>query len=205
MPEPGIKLGISRIVVRAKVTGRRVVFADIDGKLYRAESIIVKRARRKGWRAFRLPPSIWSRLQSVEPRRWPRPDEALNDFAERIRALLPVVEGRQQKPRALAAVLWALSRCRRHREILDRLVERHRNIDPAHPGVPDIFLFRIDATGRPIAVSFAEVKRTGERLAPHQLDEIQFLGREKGIRVGVVRLLERRRYPRESAVEQRPR
>ena len=74
---------------------------------------------------------------------------------------------------------------------LAALMERHTGggVDPARPGVPDLFVFKRRPDSRPMAIRFVEVKRPRERVKPHQLAEIRFM-KSLGIKAGVLRLIE---------------
>jgi hypothetical protein len=77
--------------------------------------------------------------------------------------------------------------------VLHKVLERER--DPESPGLPDLFLYRIDRSGDVQGGRFVEVKRWNrndgfrERLSPTQKDELAFM-RSLGLRADVVYLLE---------------
>ena len=80
----------------------------------------------------------------------------------------------------------------REKDLLQCVVDRERPV--ASPGIPDLFLYRMDETGRVYGGRFVEVKRhnrrTGYRepVSATQAAELEFL-QSLGLAAGVVYLL----------------
>ena len=76
---------------------------------------------------------------------------------------------------------------------LGPILERERL--GANPGIPDLFLYRLDRAGRVHGGRFAEVKRLErarhrrERISPGQAAELEFL-RSLGLAAAIVYLIE---------------
>lgn len=125
----------------------------------------------------RLPPGTWTLL-----RRWlgdglqvkdvTKP-LALKEHAERSRRL--GLKLRAPEPSKFARLLSFLV----ERGVLRKVMNRKRPADK--PGIPDLFLFRVDRNGRVHGGRFVEVKRwnrrqhTKERVSAEQREEIAFL------------------------------
>ena len=165
--EPGVTLkGVPRTVTGREKRGTRVTYL-LDGKPRSTERIVVMRCRKAGYEAYRLPPAIWRKLGQTDPL-----GKADARVAEILRSVL--------LPQRLQA-----------------LVHRHTSgaVDAARPGTPDLVVFRRRPDATPYALRFVEIKRGGrnsERLMPHQLEELRFLG-SLGFKAGVLRLEERQR------------
>lgn len=183
--EPGITVrGVRRVVAgrQRQGTGRRVTYEDDDGE-WIAEKIVLKRCRRAGYGAHRLPPWIWRAMARLIELEVAAPEASL----ERLLKALPA-EGFVRAPRAvLVRDLRGAVSSRR----LRALIERHNGpaIDPTKPGVPDLFVFRRGPGVRLCAAKFVEVKRPKERVKPHQLAELNFMI-SLGLKAGVLRLIE---------------
>ena len=86
---------------------------------------------------------------------------------------------------------------------LQSLVDRHSRKEVF--GVPDLFLFaRHQHTGRRSAARFVEVKKPGELLSADQLSELDFMA-QLGLKVRVLRLIERNRRVKAKPVEKKKR
>lgn len=72
---------------------------------------------------------------------------------------------------------------------LQSILMRHTNIDPGSPGIPDLFLYRLEADGGVTGAKFVEVKRMKEALLPSQASELRFQ-KTLDLKAGVVRLVE---------------
>jgi len=75
------------------------------------------------------------------------------------------------------------------RRALEPLLRRHQfAVDSTSPGIPDLFLCRVESDGRVTGARFVEVKSWDERISPSQIRELRFF-RSMGVKAGVVRLL----------------
>ena len=100
----------------------------------------------------------------------------MQDLADAI----AVVQAREPTLKATRADrLVHVMRCLQSRHVLEHVVQRQRPIDS--PGVPDLCLWRTDASGRIGGAWFVEVKRRTERpswresLSASQKAEVAFL------------------------------
>ena len=180
--EQGVALrGVSRVVARVKSAGHRVEYRMRDGGTVAPERVVLMRCRAVGYACFRIPPYLWRLLPQVvgEP--------ALAEYRQPMSAEdVTSVERLRRRKALIEAVLAAVSPRR-----LAELCARHagNEVDPRHPGIPDLMVFKRARNGRPMGLRFAEVKRPAERLKAHQREEIAFM-RQIGIRAGVFRFIE---------------
>jgi hypothetical protein len=190
---------ISTIVYGRESIGPRVTYLlDPDGGGTRrdvAESIVLgrwRRRRRDGvtFSGARLAPSLWRALPMAlghDVSMWCTLDESA--LAVRITAARSALRQQHYTLPSAAIVHTLLAVCGTAR--LQQLVTRHA--DPARwaqPGVPDLFLFMRDATGRVMSPRFVEVKRPDEPVRAGQVEEIAFL-QSIGLNARVLRLTER--------------
>jgi hypothetical protein len=185
--DPGIRLpNVSRTVTgRQRTNAGRVTYKH-RGQQRTTERLVAIRCHEAGYGAFVVPSSIWRIMGTLEKLERAHPKADLGDLLKHSE-----IEKTSRPKRGLVEAL----RAGLTPERLRKLIDRHTNgdVDPRHPGVPDLFVFKKRADGRPYAVRFVEVKRGGsppEKLMLHQLEEIQFLKRI-GIKAGVLRLEER--------------
>ena len=180
--EPGVTVkGVSRRVRGRERVGTRVTYEDLAGR-GTSERVVLRRCRRAGYGCYRLRPSVWRTLARIEELRVREPGMPMATILERLAA-----EGALPPSKPLVEDLLAGVPARR----LAALMKRHTggDVDPARPGVPDLFVFKRRPDGRPMAIRFVEVKRPGERVMPHQLAEIAFM-RSLHLKAGVLRLIE---------------
>ena len=182
----GIKVGVSRIVTGRQKKGGRVTF-EHEGRQLTTERLVATRCRQKSMGAFLLPSSLWRDMAELERLERTSRGEALGELVKKVSP--------GKKSRRLSAPLVEALRAGLKVDKLRKLIERHTSadFDTAHPGVPDLFVYRKGADGTPEGVKFVEVKRGGspaERLMPHQREEILFL-QGIGIKAGVLYLEER--------------
>lgn len=85
--------------------------------------------------------------------------------------------------------LLAMGGYLKRRNLLQGILVRHETVDPSSPGIPDLFLFRVEADGQVAGARFVEVKKPEEALLKSQIDELLCL-RGLGLKAGVVRLSE---------------
>ncbi len=183
----GIRLpGVSRVVSGRRRRRNRVTYEGRRGPAT-SERIVVERCRGRGLGCHRLPPGTWRALGRLEALERRHPGATLADLLESMAT---------EPPRLRAGLVLALREAVAPRR-LRVLVERHTDGDVSskRPGVPDLFVFKRRADGTAYAGRFVEVKRPGERLAPHQATELRFM-RDAGLRAGVLRLIERERRER---------
>jgi VRR-NUC domain len=173
--------GVQRLVTGGMKRGTRIVFQSDDGKLVTSERLVMRRARKAGYGCFRLRPYLWRLLPRLAPASadWGNVPPSL-DGDERLVTTL------QKRPKLIEVLFSSFSI-----ERLRRLARRHAggDVDPRHPGVPDLLVFKKSPAGTPYAFRFIEVKRPKERLRAHQSAEIAFM-RKLGMRAGVLRLVE---------------
>lgn len=200
--EPSIALGISNLVRGRQKDGRRVKYlVDPRGreeKRKNPEQLVLWRWRRRksegvaSRHGARLEPSTWRTLGTIlggEYRVWRR--LSLEDIRSRL-AASQVMRKRRQLRAPSAECIVAILRTLKP-AVARRIIERHldpERVNPRRPGVPDLFLWAVDRSGRLCSPRFVEVKRPDERLDPHQKEEIEFL-RSLGLETGVFRLEER--------------
>ena len=202
-----VRLGISTTVTRAAdVPPPRIRYAFGDQRLI-PEDLVLRRWRERSRNAWaqargvkfdgcRLPPGTW-RLLALWLREGLRSEdvsnpEVLQEFHDRSRTQRLTL--RAPHASKFALLLGFLKR----KGALDAILSRDR--DPANPGIPDLFLYKVDRQGRVYDGGFVEVKRWNrqrrfrERVSPQQRAEIDFLN---GIRLDarVVYLLERNGLP----------
>ena len=180
--EPGVKVkGVSHRVRGRQRVGTRVTYEDEAGR-GTSERVVLRRCRRAGYGCYRLRPSVWRSLARIEDLRAQEPGMSMETILERLAA-----EGAFPPSKPLVEGLLAGVPARR----LAALMKRHTggDVDPARPGVPDLFVFKRRPDGRPMATRFVEVKRPRERLMPHQLAEIAFM-KSLRMKAGVLRLIE---------------
>jgi hypothetical protein len=151
------------------------------------------RQRRRVGVAFcgaRLAPSLWRALPvalGADVSSWGALDETA--LCERIAAARPALRTQHFALPAPSIVQVLVAVCGVER--LQQLVARHADSARwAQPGVPDLFLFMRDATGRVMSPRFVEVKRPDEPVRPGQVEEIAFL-QSIGLNARVLRLTER--------------
>jgi hypothetical protein len=126
---------------------------------------------------IRLPPGTWRALQN-----WLENGLRINDvddpevlkaFAERSRTKEPTLGF--PTPTKFAQMLSFLQ----HKGVLRDVV--HRDREPTNPGLPDLFLYRVDRQGGVHGGRFVEVKRWNrrekfkERVSESQKRELAFL------------------------------
>ena len=184
-----MSLGIPLTVTRCATPDRagRVRFQDGEECLI-AEQVVLRRwkerskepaAKAAGIRfdGCRLPSGTWTLLRQWMDDGLAPADLAksasLNEYAERNR----VAGGLLRTPPStkFAAMLGFLE----GRKVLRKIIKRKR---PAgNPGIPDLFLYRLDADGRVLGGRFVEVKRRNrarkvrERVSAAQQAELEFL------------------------------
>lgn len=179
----------------------RVRYAHDDDCLI-AEDVVLRRwkersreteARSAGVRfdGCRLPSGTWTLLRQWIEEGLAAPDltnpAVLRTHAERNRAL----GGTLRTP--VSTRFAALIRFLERKHVLTDVVGRTRSAEK--PGLPDLFLYRIDGGGRVLGGRFVEVKRrnealgTRERVSATQQEELAFL-RGLGLRAQVVYLRE---------------
>jgi len=208
MPLGQRSLRISRVVRNRTFENNRVHYdvapygaPDADGLPERAvaERVVLLRWRRresKGrvYKGERLPPTMWRALPIAlgnDPALWA--DLSSEDIGTKIEAARPALamaghEGKPlsvPSPQGVHAIIGVLGVDR-----LRRLVERHA--DPGRleePGVPDLFLYAVNANGKVETPRFVEVKRPTERVRDGQREEIAFL-QSLGVEAQVLRLIE---------------
>lgn len=194
---PGISLHISLTVARCEHADheRRVRYTLGDGCRTGEDIVIWRWRHRRGadvtFDGCRLPPGTWRLLQAcidaglkISPE---LESETVRRFVDQVREQHR--EWRAPESGKLLALITTLSNRRR----LMRILERERR--EAHPGIPDLFLFKRRPDGTPFAGRFVEVKRPDERVSPEQQEEITFL-RGLGLKAGVARLRYARRDTR---------
>ena len=182
--EPGVVVkGVRRLVRGRERAGTRVTYED-EGRRGTSERVVLRRCRKAGYGSYRLPPSLWRSLARIGELRAQEPGMPMETILERLAA-----EGALPPSKPLVEDLLAGVSARR----LSALMERHTGgaVDPARPGVPDLFVFKRRPDGRPMAIRFVEVKRPRERVMPHQLAEIAFM-KSLHLKAGVLRLIEAR-------------
>jgi hypothetical protein len=150
-----------------------------------------QKARRIRFDGCRLPSGTWTLL-----REWRRDGaslkhltdpHALGAYAARNRA----AGGRLRTP--VSAKFVQLIAYLQEKRVLQKVMDRERS--PTNPGLPDLFLYRVDHAGRIHGGRFVEVKKrnrragTREPLSPGQAAEMKFL-KDLGLRAEVVYLLE---------------
>lgn len=199
-----LKLGIS-----AKVRGRDHQGTRVTYQLYNdseidqpeiPEDIVLKRYRLRidgmsQCNGTRLYPSLWravDRLLTNHQDFFGFPFQGEQGMMRMRRALdgirTSLAEEGLTLPESMmtARLLYTLGPDKVH-----AFVTRHREPGrAARPGIPDLCLFeRNRLTGTLRRMLFVEVKRPGERLAPHQAEELRFM-RSLGLTAGVFRLRE---------------
>jgi hypothetical protein len=191
--EPRVSLRISLSARRCpKENGSNRVRYELGSKCVPPEKLVLRRwqARTKEPAAVkksirfdgcRLRPGTWTVFQiltdSAPPGQRVVTADAVRAWVARSKGINlrgPVPEKFEQLIAYLAG-----------RGLLDDVRSRVR--DPKSPGLPDLFLYRLDRDGKVFGGIFAEVKRPEERLLPSQREELAFL-RELGFKAGVVRL-----------------
>lgn len=140
----------------------------------------------------RLPPGTWTLLrrwvdEGLQPSDAVKP-EVLQAYAGRARRSDATLRAPQASK--FADMLSFLEQ----RRVLTAIVNRQR--DPAAPGIPDLFLYRVGRDGRVHGGRFVEVKRWSradrarEQVSSEQKAELAFL-RGLGLAAQVVYLIER--------------
>jgi VRR-NUC domain-containing protein len=139
----------------------------------------------------RLPPGTWRVLLEAEScglaLNQPFDRDQLMSFIDRVRRERPELRA-PQVDKFLGLLDWL-----RGRGVLVDMVRRERSAES--PGIPDLFLFRRDRTGRVHGGRFVEVKRATtkpywrEPLSASQREEMQFLN-EQGLKATVAYVLE---------------
>ncbi|MFN9357097.1 MAG: VRR-NUC domain-containing protein [Alphaproteobacteria bacterium] len=199
-----LKLGISPEVRGRDRQGTRVTYqlrndSDIDQPVI-PEEIVLKRFSMKAsgmslCRGTRLFPSLWRAVDMLLTQHQDFYAYAFDTKTgpRRMRKMLngikvPLAEEDLTLPEAemTGRLLYTLGPDRVH-----ALVTRHREPGrAASPGIPDLCLFEFNRlSGVQRRMLFVEVKRPGERLAPHQAQELRFM-RSLGLTAGVFRLRE---------------
>jgi hypothetical protein len=197
-----IALGISNLVHGRQTVGRRVKYLvdprAREGERKNPEQLVLWRWRRRksegvaSRHGARLEPSTWRTLGTIlggDYRTWQR--LSVEDIRRRLvetEAMRRRRHLRAPSAECIVAILRTVKPA-----VVRRIIERHldpERVDPRRPGVPDLFLWAVDRSGRSCSPRFVEVKRPDERLYPHQKDEIEFL-RSLGLEAGVFRLEER--------------
>ena len=152
---------------------------------------LAQRATRTRFDGCRLPSGTWTLLRG-----WIRdglPPESLTDpqVLNEYAALNRAAGGKLRTP--VASKFAQMIRYLLNKRVLDDVISRERSL--ANPGIPDLFLYRLDAEQRVYGGFFVEVKRnpqagTRETVSAGQRAEIEFL-RSLGLRAQVVYLVER--------------
>ena len=192
------------LVARRVDTGDARVRFDHSGEALIAEALVLRRWRERSRSAAaraagevfdgcRLPPGTWTTLKACAERGCALDhtltSEMLRWHFDALRS--DGLAARAPTPSKFVVVVRHLAA----RGLLDSVRLRERNLDS--PGVPDLFLWRMKADGRPYGCRFVEVKRryvTGgcrrrEAIRASQQEEIDFL-RGLGLKAGVVYVLE---------------
>jgi hypothetical protein len=189
-----IALGVPRSVEPGKRVGRRTYWTapDLPSEMI-PEEVVLHRWRRKKsrpgviFKGTRLPPGTWRAI--LECHRRSGSTEALTP--EAVRRAIDRLDAEPLDPGLRYPTIDALRHMVAHlerRRALEALLTRHeRDVDRTSPGIPDLFLYSLEADGRLASARFVEVKRPGERLLPAQVSELKFL-KGLGLRAGVVRL-----------------
>jgi hypothetical protein len=171
---------------RSRRTGRRSRRPGVGG----ADAVAT--ATRGGVRALRCTacPSLWRALPVAlgpDVASWTSLSE--RTIADRLEAVRPALRAQHLDAPSAMIVHTLIAVCGPAR--LQQLVARHANPERwGSPGVPDLFLFRRDTTGRITSARFVEVKRPREPFRPGQEDELAFL-QSIGLHARVLRLIER--------------
>jgi hypothetical protein len=199
MPSSAAALRISTIVRGRHKEGPRVTYLlDPDGRDADRdvpESVVLTRWRRRRVAGFvhsgaRLAPSLWRALPVAlgpDVASWTSLSE--RTIADRLEAVRPALRAQHLDAPSAMIVHTLIAVCGPAR--LQQLVARHANPERwGSPGVPDLFLFRRDTTGRITSARFVEVKRPREPFRPGQEDELAFL-QSIGLHARVLRLIER--------------
>lgn len=214
MPLGQRSLRISRVVENGERVNNRVRYdvpprgaSKVDGGLDRAvaETVVLRRWRQRNgagrrFKGERLPPTMWRALPLAlgsDVAAWMH--WSVEDIAARFATARPSLKtaGHDGQPVAVPspqgvhAIIHVLGADR-----LRLLVARHA--DPARfeePGVPDLFLYAVDAKGRVSTPRFVEVKRPDESVRDGQREEIAFL-LSLGVEAQVLRLIEAGRRDR---------
>lgn len=194
--EFGISLGIARLATnRRNVNGRVQYLDEATGKWVIPEEIVLRRWRRKNTRSgvvfkgARLPPGTWQAVLSCLAR-----GVGIDDTtAIALQRALDEMDGdRPDGPplgRPNVECLLAMGAYLKRRNKLQPILLRHQSVDPASPGIPDLFLFRLEEDGVVAGARFVEVKKPDEPLLTSQISELRFL-RSLDLKAGVVRLIE---------------
>jgi hypothetical protein len=196
-----LRIPLSVVRWKAPANDRRVRYQHGDRQLIPEEVVLQRwKERSKEQSALasgvrfdgcRLPPGTWGLLRSWFDAGLRRQDavraDVLQQYADRSRAA--GVKLKAPHSSKFAAVISFLE----DRKVLMPVVNRRR--DAAAPGIPDLFLYRVDRHDRIHGGRFVEVKRwnrtkkTRERVSPQQKDELTFL-RGLNLAAQVVYLME---------------
>jgi hypothetical protein len=200
-PTSSPALRISHIVYgRRSDRGRVKYLVDPQGRGDEwaiPEQVVLRRWRRRRspdytFSGERLSSTIWRALPAMlggQVQRWRLFDlSELERLHERCASDL---RARKLSAPSASTIIALIQSC--GTEKIEALVDRHRGLEQLHrSGVPDLFLFAQDATGRTKFSRFVEVKKPEEPLSQDQRDEVGFM-RALGLHVRVLRLIERER------------
>ena len=195
--EFGISLGIPRIAPsRKNVDGRVRYFDERTGKWVIPEELVLGRWRCKKTRArvvfkgARLPPGTWQAVLQCLARGVGIHETTPAALQSALGQIDAERGGAPPLRRPNIECLLAMGAYLKRRNALREILMRHLNVDPSSPGIPNLFLYRLEPDGRVTGARFVEVKRPKEPLLKSQIDELRFL-RGLGLKAGVVRLVER--------------
>lgn len=208
MPMGQRSLRISRVVRNRTFENNRAHYdvapygapaAEGEAERAVAEKVVLLRWRQREsenrvYKGERLPPTMWRALPIAlgsDPAVWAH--LSTEDIKTKVEAARPLLASAGQdgkplsipSPQGVHAIIGVLGVDR-----LRRLVERHA--DPGRheePGVPDLFLYAVNANGKVETPRFVEVKRPTERVRDGQREEIAFL-QSLGVEAQVLRLIE---------------
>jgi len=194
--EFGVSLGISR-TARSRVNDRgRVRYVDEPtGDMVIPEDLVLRRWRRKttrervAFKGARLPPGTWQAVLYCLARGIGIDATTAASLRLALEHLDETRTDTSRLGRPNVECLLAMGAYLKRRGILQAILMRHQTADPSSPGIPDLFLYRLEADGKVAGARFIEVKRPKEPLLKSQLQELRFL-RALGLKAGVVRLRE---------------
>jgi hypothetical protein len=195
--EPALR--ISNIVYGRLFEGNRVTYLlDHHGNgKDRAvpETVVLKRWRARRHKEFkfggcRLSSTLWRAVQVAFPidvRKLPHLSHAeIEEITLHKASLLFERKLRLPASGCLKVLFHVVGATR-----LSTLIDRHTSMERQNrSGVPDLFLYALDAQATPKFSRFVEVKKPDEPVRPDQTDEIKLLN-VLGLRARVLRLIER--------------
>lgn len=190
-------LRISHIVRGRVFDGRRVTYlvdpAGLEEEREIPERVVLTRWRRRRFPGYsfsgcRLSSTVWRALPvwlGPEVEAWPRlAIGTLHDLKAEAEPQLRARNLRVPPVECAAAMIEVLGAAK-----LGALVERHAGRE-GRSGVPDLFLFARETSGRSVMGRFVEVKKPDEPVSEDQREEIGFM-LALGLNARVLRLIER--------------